>query len=58
MLDLQKIGVVLQTQCDFPLGYTKFGIETRPKQGDALQTEGARMSERIGYNYENLELLQ
>ena len=40
---------VLLTECIFTLSYTKFETETRPKQGDALLTEGARISERIWY---------
>ncbi len=47
MLDLGKTGGVLQTECDFLQSYTKFETETRPKQGDALQTGGARITERI-----------
>ena len=46
MLDLRKIGGALQTECDFPQSYTKFEIETGPKQGDGLQTRGARISVR------------
>ena len=44
---LKKDGHVLITGCISPLSYTKFETETRPKQGDALITEGARISERI-----------
>ena len=49
MLDLRKMGDELITECIFPYSYTKFETETRPKQGDALLTEGARISERIQY---------
>ncbi len=44
-----KNEVVLLIECIFPLSYTKFENETWPKQGDALLTEGARISERIRY---------
>ena len=46
-LDLRKMRGVLLTKCIFPWRYTKFESETRPKQGDALLTEGARMTARI-----------
>ena len=49
MLDLRKTGGALQTECNFQLRYTKFEIGRRPKQGDALQTEGAHTIERIRY---------
>ena len=38
-----------QTEFDFPQCYTKFEIARMPKQGDALQSGGARISERIWY---------
>ena len=46
----KKNGGVLLTECIFSQSYTKFETQTRPKQGDVLLTEGARISERIRYN--------
>ncbi len=49
MLDFRKNEHVLITECIFPLSYTKFETETRPKRGDVLISEGARFTERILY---------
>ena len=49
ILDLRKTGGALQTECDFPCSYTRFEIETRLKKGNALQTGGACITERIRY---------
>ncbi len=46
---LAILGCVLITECVFPLSYTKFGSQTRPKQGGALIIRGALMSARIRY---------
>ena len=45
----KKNGDALQTECDFPYRYTRFEIERCPEEGDALQTEGARITARIQY---------
>ena len=49
MLDLRKIGGVLQTGCDFPQRYARFENERWPEEGDALQTGGVRITARIRY---------
>ena len=49
ILDLRKIGGVLQIGCDFPLRYTKFENERWPEEGDVLETGGVRITARIRY---------
>ena len=48
MLDLRNTGGALPIECDFPQSYTE--IETRPKEGDPLQSGGVHTSERIWYS--------
>ncbi len=49
ILDLRKIGSVLQTECDFPWHYTRFENERWPEEGDGLPTGGAGITARIWF---------
>ncbi len=45
---LAIFGGVLISECVFPYSYTKFGSQTRPKQGGALIIGGVLMMAIIG----------